>query len=246
MYTKIDNFFTESECDQIMHALKPHENEFKSVAGRIENLGTGYFGVLKNNNFAPMDAIKNYKIKDYNGIWHDILLNHMSELFGDVRYLTKLAKPGFNKVDVDSGDPCIWHYDSEKTVIPYFNEEIFSDYTHRLSYFDKVFTFTVMISDGDFTFDFYPQTVSEYIKPPDDYTNTPCIGHLNLLGDECPNPDCPLGANYETIHYKKGTLILQDVRMLHRKGRSVYTANQPRISIQGHGVEKDGVVYLHW
>lgn len=247
MYKKIDNFFSDSECDSIINGIELYKSNFVNVGHRVDILGGSMWGSLAKNDYNIEQTIQDYlNFTEYKGFWYDLLLERMSKEFGNVRYPKGLPKPGFAKIDINNSNPTLWHYDSEKVGIPYGLSPDFPEYTN-LSYFDAVYTFTIMLTDGNFTFDFFPQTDSEWTKSAEEeFTTNICVPHLHLVGEDCGDPNCPLGTNYETIHYKKGTVILQNRRILHRRGFSIYTHTQPRITFQGHGVEKDGVVYLHW
>lgn len=247
---KQDNFFTSNECDLIIAGIEQYADKYTTSYNRIQTLGQSYFGSLANTNYNPMLAVTYYKEHQrlYDGPWYEILARHMSELFPDceIKYSNKWSRPGFNKVDKENPEPTLWHYDSEKTVFPY--EEEFPEFDGDLEgYFDGVYTFTIMLVDGDFTFDYFPQSFSKWStrrNAVNEMTNIPCSGHFHLEGDDCKNPECTL-TEYETQHYKKGTLLMQDRRVLHRKGWSKYK-DQSRISMQGHAVRKDNVVFLHW
>jgi hypothetical protein len=44
-----------------------------------------------------------------------------------------------------------------------------------------------------------------------------CEQHRNLIGDNCSNLACEL-KEFKSAFYKKGTMLLQDERVLHRIG----------------------------
>lgn len=249
MMIRKDNFFTDVECDQIVKEVEAQTNNYVKSAGRIITLGNSFFNAVVRGNYTPQASIEEYRnnINDFTGFWNNLLLERMSSLLNyPTQYSKHWSLPGFNIIDIADGSPTIWHYDSEKTIFPY--EDEFPDYNGQLNtYFESVITFTVMLVDGDTTFDYFPETESSWCDrnhATDEFVNIPCQGHQHLIGDNCPNPECTL-KEYKTEHYKKGTLLLQDRRILHRKGRSIYK-DHSRISMQGHGVVKDGVLWLHW
>ena len=94
-----------------------------------------------------------------------------------------------------------------------------------------------MLTEGNFTYEYYPQTYSKYKEEPEFY----CKKHHGLLGDDC---DCDL-KDPVTLSYKKGDLIIAKDRYLHRVGASTFAKDQ-RITLQGHGVRKNKVLYIYW
>ena len=57
-----------------------------------------------------------------------------------------------------------------------------------------VLIFTTLLSDGNYSFDYYPETLSLFGK---DYKEAKsispiCEQHRNLVGDNCANPECKL------------------------------------------------------
>jgi hypothetical protein len=163
-----------------------------------------------------------------------IFHTRLQDLYGvyGVHYIKKFSRPGYQIITQET--PRIWHYDDEKLRYPY--KYAFSDYK-TFDYFDEVFTFTLMLTDGDFTYEYYPQTESKYKEEPEFY----CRKHHGLLGDDC---DCDLKDPVK-LTYSRGDLIIAKDRYLHRVGGSSF-ANDPRITLQGHGVRKNNILYIYW
>ena len=66
------------------------------------------------------------------------------------------------------------------------------------------------------------------------------------MGDDCPNLTCAL-SNFKTAYYKKGTMLLQDERVLHRVGlKDLNGSSNTRITLQGYGLVRNGTLYLVW
>lgn len=242
-----DNFFSDKQCDQIVNELLKTKDQFRNRYTALSYLGNNFFACLSDHNFIYEPGLEQYKKiqqePEFTGFWHDYLLEQMSAHVMPAQYTQSFSKPGFQMTTTDILQPGIWHYNSEKIIFPY--QEEFSDYTGNLNYFDGIYTMTIMLTDGAFTFDYYPETDSTWATDiMTDLTNTPCAEHTHWEGDKCPDPNCPL-VRYETIHYKKGTLLLQDSRFMHRIGPSKYN-DQHRITMQGHGVAKNNIMYLHW
>jgi hypothetical protein len=169
---------------------------------------------------------------DFDSVAHAMLLEKMGRLFDHVSYTKHFSKPGFQIVN-DSA-PRTWHYDNEKLTYPYQKE--FADY-QGFDYFDRVFTITIMISDGNFSYDYFPES-QKYGTPQEKL----CKHHEWLIGDDCPN--CPLGP-YSSIKYGRGDLVLSEDRCLHRVGASQF-AGSKRITLQGQAVVKDNIFYMYW
>lgn len=244
MLTVYDKFFEDDKCDQIVKEILALEDKFQYRLDSLNYLGGNFFGCLALNDYNVDAGYALYKQQpEFSGFWYDYLLERMSDQVNPASYTRAFSKPGFQLTKTSTPQPGIWHYNSEKIIFPYRDE--FPDYTGSLDYFDGVYTMTVMLTDGNFRFDYYPETNSNWANNIiADIANTPCDKHIHLEGDECPNPKCPL-SNYTSIHYKKGTLVLQASRFMHRIGPSEFTG-QPRITFQGHGVLKNNTLYLHW
>ena len=105
-----------------------------------------------------------------------------------------------------------------------------------------------MLSDGHYSFDYYPETLSEFGRNYiESKTISPvCEQHRNLIGDNCSNPTCKL-SEFKSAFYKKGTMLLQEERVLHRVGLTdLNGSNNLRIALQGYGLVKNKTVYLVW
>ena len=103
------------------------------------------------------------------------------------------------------------------------------------------------MTDGKSSFDFYPETKSNFPRRDIEETEKPiCKEHEDLLGDVCVNLNCQL-KEFQTIYYTPGSLIVQTERVLHRVGsRDINGTDSSRISLQGYGVVKNGTMYLCW
>ena len=104
-----------------------------------------------------------------------------------------------------------------------------------------------MLTDGNSSFDYYPETESKFGNTILEETHSvACAGHVDLIGDDCPNSECHL-TEFKTIHYKQGSLLIQDNRFLHRAGyKDIDGSNSSRITLNGYGVVKNGIMYLFW
>lgn len=247
MLEKYDNFFTDAECNQVVEDILKRKEQFIPRSESLSYYGGNFFDHLAKTDFDLLAAINTYnQVKDnpeYTGYWHDMLLEKLSKIVSNPQYMPHMAKPGFHLIETAYPGPGIWHYNSEKILFPY--QDDFPDYTGDINYFDGVYTFTLMLTEGDFTFDYFPETLSEWLRNPlAELENTPCFEHLHLDGDICPNTNCTL-KEYQTVHYKKGTLLLQDQRFMHRIGSSSFTGNN-RVTMQGHAVTKNNNFYLYW
>lgn len=227
------NFLTEHECGKIHSSVLEHQQDWKTYSD-IKVYGNSYFRHLLKTNFNADTAYSLYKAdRDIEFPWlYELLLERFSNLL-QCQYTSNFCKPAFQIVN--QATPRIWHYDDEKLRYPYKVE--FPDYTDS-SYFDNYYTLTIMISKGDFTYDYYPETYSEYKNEPMYY----CRKHHGLIGDEC---DCDL-KDYKTIKYSVGDLVLTKGRYLHRVGSSKYSLDEQRMTIQGHIVAKNNIHYLYW
>ena len=237
------NFFNSDEADEVVAYLRAQkelwnhypELNMTNIGNSMTVIGNSYLRHLvkhKNRELAWAD----YRQIKFDLPVHQLLLTKMSMLFKTVKYMNTMSKPGFQIMD--SNGPRIWHYDDEKDSYNYTEE--FNDYTD-LTYFDKLYSLTIMLTDGEFTYNYFPETISEYT--PERHAH--CKDHVWLIGDDCKNKDCNL-KEYTTIKYGKGDLILTGDRFFHRIGPSVYTNSQERITLQGHGVLKDDVFYMYW
>jgi hypothetical protein len=234
------NFLSEIECNNIKRFVTENKDkwlEYKDAGSdsSISVFGNSYFRHLLSSGFNVSSATEKYRRGNSvsNDAFYDMMLKRFSEVFGNCSYMKNMGKPGFQIITQNT--PRIWHYDDEKLRYPYGIE--FSDYTD-FSYFDRVFTFTIMLSDGNFTYDYYTETSSYYSDPAMYY----CKNHHGLIGDDCGQCDLK---EYKTIKYSIGDLVLTEDRYLHRVGVSDYNKDE-RITIQGHIVSKNNMFYLYW
>lgn len=244
-----DNLFTDEECDYIaqevvenkhLWRLCPHTNMYvlgNSLLRKIEFLDTGIaYGSYFEDDYFHTSAT-------------DLLVTKLSQFYNKIEFIPGFSRPGFQVIKLNENKkPSVWHYDSMIAAFPY--ERYFKDFDNFDTYFDEKLIFTTMLTDGDFTFDYYPETVSGFGK---DFFETSsikpvCESHANLVGDDCPNPFCALkDGQYETLYYKKGTCLLQDKRFLHRVGlKDLNNSNNLRITMQTYGVVKNNTLYLVW
>jgi hypothetical protein len=108
--------------------------------------------------------------------------------------------------------------------------------------------FTTLLSDGNYSFDYYPETLSLFSNNYKEAKSISpiCEQHRNLVGDECSNPKCKL-KEFKTVYYKKGTMLMQDERFLHRVGfTDLNGSSDYRITLQGYGLIKNKILYLVW
>ena len=175
---------------------------------------------------------------------HTVLRDRLLTIFPAVEYTKAFPKPGFVVRLPEFDISALWHYDNELSLFPFQLE--FPDYTGDFeSYFEGHYSFIIMLSDGDYSFNYFPQTVSNYKDTAhEEMKNVVCLHHVKLVGDSCANAMCPLD-NYETINYKQGTLVVQSRRMLHR-GNLPTNDDNLRIIVRSYGVVKYGVLYLFW
>jgi hypothetical protein len=219
------NFLSTEECDSIVDYIKRNKNKWygsTKVIGTtdISVLGAAYFRSLINNKFNTNLALADYDshLQDVD-FDYSLIVNKFKELTGyEVKFFDKIAKPGFQIISDVEARP--WHYDDEKLLYPYQRE--FADYTN-FDYFDKVYTLTIMLTNGEFTYD-YTDEVSKYktVEKPQ-FTPT----------------------EYKTIHYSRGDLVLTEDRYYHRVGLSNYS-EELRMTLQGHAVVKNETLYLYW
>jgi hypothetical protein len=229
------NFLSEVECHKLMAFVNENVDAWKDYPdSNIKVYGNSYFRHLLATNFNEIAAGKLYAetaVIDSEE-YRELLLSKFSALYKEVSFIDGFSIPGFQIVEQET--PRVWHYDDEKLRYPY--KTAFPDYDNS-KYFDRWITFTIMLSDGDFQYDYYSETESVYSEYPEYY----CRKHHGLIGDSC---TCDL-KEYATIKYSVGDMILADGRYLHRVGQSSYTGDK-RITIQGHIVTKGSVAYMYW
>ena len=224
MLSRYDNFFTINECNNLLSEVIENKNHWNiNPLTQYRTLGNSFFSASvrlgsKINNTYSTELTTNLKV-------YDLFLTKLSNIFANVTFTNSLGKPGYTIILPDQPKSALWHYDNELSLFPFKNE--FDDYNNDFhSYFKKFYTFVVMISDGDYSFDYYPETLSQYKNSPaEEISNYFCKDHVKLVGDKCPNPKCNL-TDYTRINYKQGTLLIQEQRFLHRASPVNFTNNE--------------------
>jgi hypothetical protein len=192
MFKIFDNFFSDKECDEAVNYVKQHEDNWYTCPW------TNMF-VLGNSLFRKItftaDGINHgnyFEVGPIDSPATQLLKVKLEEIFDRVEFVDGFSKPGFQIIKLNQNkNPSVWHYDDMLTCFPF--EKYFKDYTGDFNnYFDQKLIFTTLLSEGNFTFDYYPETVSafgkDYIESRD--ISPVCSPHRNLVGDDCPNPDC--------------------------------------------------------
>ena len=244
MILHVRSFYSVNEAKTLKESIESIRSDWRFYPDRklgatnaIYVYGRSLFRHLVENKFDSWKSRDSYLKDTFTPEieYLDVLRSKMSAtLGGGVEYFSRLAHPGFQIVT--EGTPRIWHYDDEKSRYPYDVE--FPEYRGFDGFFDDLYTFTIMLSSGKFTYNYYPQTLSKYKSQPEYY----CSKHHGLLGDEC---DCDL-KTYETIEYEQGDMIIAKDRYLHRVGSSEYTSDRERITMQGQIAKKNNTYYLYW
>ena len=243
-----DNFFTEEECDSAVDFVKQHESAWYICPWTsMYILGNSLFRKITFTN-TGIDYGNYFDVGAVDSLATQLLKDKLSSMFDEVKFIQDFSKPGFQIIKLNENkNPSVWHYDDMLTCFPV--KRYFNDYTGDFNeYFDQKLIFTTLLSDGEYSFDYYPETLSPFGK---DYkeaqTISPvCKQHRNLIGDDCTNPECNLN-EFKSVFYKKGTMLLQDERVLHRIGlKDLNGSSNLRISLQGYGLVKNKTVYLVW
>ena len=243
-----DNFFTEEECDDAIAFVRHRESAWYVCPWTsMYILGNSLFRKIAFTS-TGIDYGNYFDIGAVDSPASQLLKNKLVNMFDDVKFIQGVSRPGFQVIKLNENqNPSVWHYDDMLTCFPFQN--YFEDYTGNFNeYFDEKLIFTTLLSDGLYSFDYFPETVSKFGK---DYnesrTISPiCNQHRNLVGDNCPNPKCKL-TEFKSAFYKKGTMLLQDERVLHRVGLTdLNGSNDLRITLQGYGLVKNKILYLVW
>jgi hypothetical protein len=243
-----DGFFTDKECDATVDVVKQHKEEwYQCPWTSMYILGNSLFRKITFTNDG-IDYGNYFESKYFNTDAVYLLKQKLETLFSRVEFIQGFSRPGFQIIKLNENEqPSVWHYDDMLTCFPF--EKYFSNYTGNFNeYFDQKLIFTTLLSDGNYSFDYYPETLSSFGKTYiEARTISPvCTDHRNLVGDNCPNPTCSL-TKFETVYYKKGTMLLQDERVLHRVGlKDLNGSSDLRITLQGYGLVKDNILYLVW
>jgi hypothetical protein len=243
-----DNFFTNDECDAAVKTVMDNESMwYQCNWTSMYILGNSLFRKISFNE-SSIDYGNYFESEFFDAPVVNLLKQKLETMYNRVEFIPSFSRPGFQIIKLNEDKkPGVWHYDNMITCYPF--EQVFEDYTGNFNeYFDQKLIFTTLLTDGKFTFDYYPETVSQFGK--DFFDTSPiaphCQGHRNLVGDDCPNADCPL-TDFKTVHYKKGTMLLQEERFLHRVGiADLNGSSDLRVSLQGYGLVKNDVLYLVW
>jgi hypothetical protein len=243
-----DNFFTEQECNSAVDFVNQHEPEWYVCPWTSMYI----FGnsLFRKTTFTDtgIDYGNYFDTSTVDSVATQLLKDKLGSMFNEVKFIQGFSKPGFQIIKLNENkNPSVWHYDDMLTCFPY--ERYFKDYNGNFNeYFDQKLIFTTLLSDGEYSLDYYPETLSPFGN---DYKETRnispvCKQHRNLVGDECSNPECQL-SEFKSAYYKKGTMLLQDERVLHRVGlKDLSGSSNLRIVLQGYGLVKNKTVYLVW
>lgn len=248
MFKIFNNFFTEEECNSAVDVVKQHQSLWYQCPWTgMYILGNSLFRKIKFDS-QRIDYGNYFETPYFDTPSIYLLKEKLETLYSKVEFIPTFSRPGFQIIKLNENkNPSVWHYDNMITCYPF--EKVFSDYTGDFDrYFDKKLIFATLLSDGNYSFDYYPETVSNFGK---DFFETStiaplCQGHRNLVGDECPNQECTL-KDFKSVYYKKGTMLLQDERFLHRVGlKDLNGTSDLRITLQGYGLVKNDILYLVW
>ena len=146
MINLIENFFNIQECNDATDEINQNNSLwYKCDETDMYILGNSF---LRNQN----NYLKNND--DFKTV--ELFKEKLSTMFPKVEFCTNLGKPGFQIIKKnDTNKPCVWHYDSILVCFPYQNE--FSDYNNNFNeYFDEYYIFTLMLSDSQASFDYFP------------------------------------------------------------------------------------------
>lgn len=244
----IDDFFSESECDQAVSVVKKNSDQwYKCPWTSMYILGNSFFRKItfESNSIGHGNYFESGYF-DTDAV--DLLKRKLEKLYNRVEFIPSFSRPGFQIIKLNENkNSSVWHYDNMITCYPF--EKVFVDYSGNFNeYFEQKLIFTTLISDGNYSFDYYPETISDFGK---DYFSTSkispvCDQHRNLVGDVCSNPNCEL-KDFKSLYYKKGTLLIQEERLLHRVGLIDLNGSVDlRITLQGYGLVRNNVLYLVW
>lgn len=248
MFKIFDNFFTEEECNSAVNVVNENSSLwYQCPWTEMYILGNSLFRKISfEQNKIDYGNYFESKYFDTEAVY--LLKQKLESLYNNVEFIPTFSRPGFQIIKLNENkNPSVWHYDNMIACYPF--EQVFEDYTGNFDeYFDQKLIFTTLLSDGNYSFDYYPETVSNFGKDFFEARNIAplCQGHRNLVGDCCPNPDCTL-KEFKTVYYKKGTMLLQDERFLHRVGlKDLNGSSNLRITLQGYGLVKNNTLYLVW
>jgi len=239
MHKLIDNFFGKDECNTAIDEVTRNQ----PLWYRCNETGMYILG----NSFLR-NQFNNYQDRNTYNFYTTLLFKEkLLTIFSKVELAQRLANPGFQIIKRnETRKPAVWHYDNAIHCFPYDIE--FADYRKNLNdFFEKSYVFTLMLSDGAASFDYHPKTKSKFCDNGDQTPSRPiCDSHSDLVGDNCANKDCQL-TEFQTVHYKQGSLLIQDERYLHRVGYTdIDGTATDRITLNGYGVVKNEIMYLFW
>ena len=236
MLELIENFFTEEVCTDAIKEINLSQSLWQKCADtNMYVLGNSF---LRNQ---TQDYFNKHTI---DSATVELFRKKISSLFQqEVKFCQTLSRPGFQIIKRNESDkPCVWHYDTILVRFPYNRD--FLDYENFDNYFENYYVFGLMLSKGLSSFDYFPETQSNFssIK-----SGTPlCENHHDLVGDECGNPDCKL-IKFNTVEYTQGSLLIQSKKILHRVGiKDIDGTKEQRMTLQGYGVVKNDIMYLIW
>lgn len=243
----IENFFTEEECNNALAEV--YENEYRWSKCQETDM------YILGNSLLRKQKLEHKGKKDYTSVYlsdnifnfntAEVFRKKISTLFLETKFCKHLSKPGFQIIKRnESKRPSVWHYDDIIMSYPFDLE--FPNYKNNFyEFFEDFYIFTLMLSDGTSSFDYYPETDSKYSI---DTIETPvCKEHINLIGDNCVNTNCGL-KSFQTINYTKGSLLTQkNERILHRVGyKDINGQDLLRVTITAYGLVKSNVMYIFW
>lgn len=245
MLQKYENFFSEDECNQLLKEVDENKHQWKvNPLTQFRTLGNCLFSAMVRMGSGNTD---NYATENQDNLQvYNLFKDKLSTLFSNVEFTEHFGKPGYTVILPNQPRSYLWHYDNELPLFPYSKE--FHDYNNDFhGYFDKSYTFVVMLSKGNYSFDYYPETVSKYVNTfQGEMENYHCKDHVKLVGDICPNVNCDL-KQYEKVKYEQGTLLIQEERFLHRASPATFSDdNEMRVIVRGYGVQKNNKLYIFW
>jgi hypothetical protein len=245
MLKRYDNFFTKEECNSLLDDVNQNSDHWKiNPLTEYRTLGNCLFSAMVR---LGTDNTNNYSIETTIDLKiYKLFKEKLGKLFTNIEFTTNFGKPGYTIILPNQPKSALWHYDNELPLFPY--EKEFEDYNKNFhAYFEKSYTFVIMLSKGEYSFDYYPETVSKYKNTvEEEMNNYICKDHIKLVGDICSNKNCQL-KKYERINYNQGTLLIQEERFLHRASPAEFNSDKDiRIIARGYGVMKNNVLYIFW
>lgn len=247
MIQLIKNFFTVEECNSSIDEVYRYKNLwYRCEETHMYVLGDSLLRKIRlENNKLNYDLYLNKTFADFKSTL--LLKEKLSKIYGKIKFCNFLSKPGFQIIKKnESKNPSVWHYDD--ILISYPFELEFTKYQRNFyDFFEKYYVFTLVVSNTKASFDYFLETDSKYNKIMEKQESPLCADHVNLIGDDCSNINCPL-TKYETINYEQGSLLIQEnKRILHRVGnRDIDGSQDDRISITCYGLVKDNVMFIFW